>query len=79
MLLAEALRLDVDVLCWGGGAFDAFEYGGRFFVRPGSATGCGGWEGEGEGGTPSFCLMDVSARGFFGGGGWGGDGANMWI
>jgi len=64
VLLAEARRLDVDVLCWGGtGRFDAYEYGGRFFVNPGSATGAAGmgwgWEG-GEEGTPSFCLMDVS-------------------
>ncbi len=65
-LLAEAIRLGVDVLCYGGGAagmsgggFDAFEYGGRFFVNPGSATGTGGVVG-GEEGVPSFCLMDVS-------------------
>ena len=66
-LLAEAIRLGVDVLCYGGGAagasgggeFDAFEYGGRFFVNPGSATGTGGIVG-GEEGVPSFCLMDVS-------------------
>lgn len=67
-MLAEALRLGVDVLCFGGGAgggggnggFDAFEYGGRFFVNPGSATGTGGDIGTGkEDGVPSFCLMDV--------------------
>ena len=58
-LLAEAIRLGVDVLCFGGGQFDAFEYGGRFFVNPGSATGTGGVPG-GEEGIPSFCLMDVS-------------------
>jgi vacuolar protein sorting-associated protein 29 len=53
-LLAEARRLDVDVLCWGGtGRFDAYEYGERFFVNPGSGTGVGG-------GEASFCLMDVS-------------------
>lgn len=53
-LLAEARRLDVDVLCWGGtGRFDAYEYGDRFFVNPGSGTGVGS-------GEPSFCLMDVS-------------------
>ncbi|OBT43837.1 hypothetical protein VF21_04817 [Pseudogymnoascus sp. 05NY08] len=52
-LLAEARRLDVDVLCWGGtGRFDAYEYGERFFVNPGSGTGVGG-------GEASFCLMDV--------------------
>lgn len=66
-LLAEAIRLGVDVLCYGGGAapdagFDAFEYGGRFFVNPGSATGTGGIIG-GKEGVPSFCLMDVSIGG----------------
>ncbi|KAF3358363.1 Xanthine phosphoribosyltransferase 1 [Verticillium dahliae VDG1] len=47
LLLAEANKLDVDVLCWGGThRFDAFEYMDKFFVNPGSATG-------------AFCLMDV--------------------
>ncbi|KAH8197279.1 hypothetical protein TruAng_008562 [Truncatella angustata] len=70
VLLAEANRLDVDVLCWGGThRFDAFEYMDKFFVNPGSATGAytTGWlGGSGEGGkgeeeeiSPSFCLMDV--------------------
>ncbi|KAG6026170.1 hypothetical protein E4U41_001328, partial [Claviceps citrina] len=67
LLLAEANRLDVDVLCWGGThKFDAFEYMDKFFVNPGSATGAylnswGGGDGEGKGQdpTPSFCLMDV--------------------
>ncbi|KAG6111510.1 hypothetical protein E4U13_004813 [Claviceps humidiphila] len=61
LLLAEANRLDVDVLCWGGThKFDAFEYMDKFFVNPGSATGAylNSW-GEGEDPTPSFCLMDV--------------------
>ncbi|KAG5944843.1 hypothetical protein E4U59_006781 [Claviceps monticola] len=61
LLLAEANRLDVDVLCWGGmHKFDAFEYMDKFFVNPGSATGAylNSW-GEGEDPTPSFCLMDV--------------------
>lgn len=68
VLLAEANRLDVDVLCWGGThRFDAFEYMDKFFVNPGSATGAytTGWLG-GKAGTseeeeinPSFCLMDV--------------------
>ncbi|KAJ4306867.1 Vacuolar protein sorting-associated protein 29 [Collariella sp. IMI 366227] len=41
VLLAEAHRLDVDVLCWSGGAhrFECFEYMDKFFVNPGSATG----------------------------------------
>ncbi|RDA87210.1 hypothetical protein CP532_2538 [Ophiocordyceps camponoti-leonardi (nom. inval.)] len=63
LLLAEANRLDVDVLCWGGThRFDAFEYMDKFFVNPGSATGayCNGWDlKDGESPTPSFCLMDV--------------------
>lgn len=63
LLLAEANKLDVDVLCWGGThRFDAFEYGDKFFVNPGSATGAfaTGWQQEGEEVVPSFCLMDVS-------------------
>lgn len=63
LLLAEANKLDVDVLCWGGThRFDAYEYEGKFFVNPGSATGAmtTGWTLEGEEMVPSFCLMDVS-------------------
>jgi hypothetical protein len=62
LLLAEANKLDVDVLCWGGThRFDAFEYMDKFFVNPGSATGAftTGWSKEGEEPVPSFCLMDV--------------------
>jgi vacuolar protein sorting-associated protein 29 len=66
VLLAEANRLDVDVLCWGGThRFDAFEYMDKFFVNPGSATGAytTGWLGSSKDGdeeiSPSFCLMDV--------------------
>jgi vacuolar protein sorting-associated protein 29 len=66
LLLAEANKLDVDVLCWGGGThrFDAFEYMDKFFVNPGSATGAFavGWGKDGEEPVPSFCLMDVSTR-----------------
>lgn len=65
LLLAEANRLDVDVLCWGGThRFDAFEYQDKFFVNPGSATGAVdlGVGLEGEDPTPSFCLMDVGLR-----------------
>ena len=67
LMMAEANKLDVDVLCWGGThRFDAYEYENKFFVNPGSATGaftCG-WvaEGEEEGTVPSFCLMDVSLK-----------------
>lgn len=64
LLLAEAHRLDVDVLCWAGThRFDAYELEGKFFVNPGSATGAmtTGWLAEGETEmVPSFCLMDVS-------------------
>lgn len=63
LLLAEANKLDVDVLCWGGThRFDAFEYGDKFFVNPGSATGafCTGWREDGGEEIPSFCLMEVS-------------------
>jgi vacuolar protein sorting-associated protein 29 len=63
LLLAEANKLDVDVLCWGGThRFDAYEYGDKFFVNPGSATGAmtTGWVADGEEIVPSFCLMDVS-------------------
>lgn len=67
LLLAEANKLDVDVLCWGGThRFECFEYMDKFFVNPGSATGAfsTGWgTAEGEEGevVPSFCLMDVCA------------------
>ncbi|KAL2170886.1 hypothetical protein VTG60DRAFT_4290 [Thermothelomyces hinnuleus] len=69
VLLAEANRLDVDVLCWSGGThrFECFEYMDKFFVNPGSATGAmttnwaSGDDGTGqeEAVVPSFCLMDV--------------------
>ncbi|KAL2155346.1 hypothetical protein VTH82DRAFT_87 [Thermothelomyces myriococcoides] len=67
ILLAEANRLDVDVLCWSGGThrFECFEYMDKFFVNPGSATGAmtTNWAGTGqeeeEAVVPSFCLMDV--------------------
>ena len=64
LLLAEAHKLDVDVLCYAGThRFDAFEYMDKFFVNPGSATGAPttGWlASENEEMVPSFCLMDVS-------------------
>lgn len=63
LMLAEANKLDVDVLCYGGThRFDAFEYENKFFVNPGSVTGAfsTGWVEEGEEMVPSFCLMDVS-------------------
>jgi vacuolar protein sorting-associated protein 29 len=63
LLLAEANRLDVDVLCWGGThKFECFEYMDKFFVNPGSATGAfsTNWAAEDDEVVPSFCLMDVS-------------------
>jgi vacuolar protein sorting-associated protein 29 len=62
ILLAEANKLDVDVLCWGGThKFECFEYMDKFFINPGSATGAftTDWAGSEEV-VPSFCLMDVS-------------------
>lgn len=62
LLLAEANKLDVDVLCWGGThKFECFEYMDKFFVNPGTATGAfsTSWAKEGEEAVPSFCLMDV--------------------
>ncbi|KAK3387070.1 vacuolar protein sorting-associated protein 29 [Podospora didyma] len=62
LLLAEANKLDVDVLCWGGThKFECFEYMDKFFVNPGSATGAftTGWMPDDEEVVPSFCLMDV--------------------
>ncbi|WVR07074.1 hypothetical protein IAU60_004113 [Kwoniella sp. DSM 27419] len=59
MLAALARQMDVDVLLSGGThRFEAFEFEGRFFVNPGSATGAwsGLWNGEA---TPSFALMDI--------------------
>jgi vacuolar protein sorting-associated protein 29 len=87
VLLAEANRLDVDVLCWSGGThrFECFEYMDKFFVNPGSATGAltADWAapvgGEGAVGeaveevVPSFCLMDVSLPLLFLGDGAGGE------
>lgn len=66
LMMAEANKLDVDVLCWGGThRFDAYEYENKFFVNPGSATGAmtTGWMAEGEEIVPSFCLMDVQGLG----------------
>ncbi|UOH79170.1 hypothetical protein LQV05_000160 [Cryptococcus neoformans] len=59
MLAALARQMDVDVLISGGThRFESFEFEGRFFVNPGSATGAWSslWNGEV---TPSFALMDI--------------------
>lgn len=77
-LAGAARQMDVDVLISGGThLFSAYEYEGRFFVNPGSATGAyihsqpdnggagGGVPGFGEDGmspTPSFVLMDVQGN-----------------
>ncbi|KAI1006451.1 hypothetical protein K3495_g1770 [Podosphaera aphanis] len=67
LLLAEANKLDVDVLCWGGThCFDAYEMENKFFVNPGSATGAfsTGWLPEdAPEPVPSFCLMDIQGIG----------------
>ncbi|KAK3989862.1 Metallo-dependent phosphatase-like protein [Cladorrhinum sp. PSN332] len=62
LLLAEANKLDVDVLCWGGThKFECFEYMDKFFINPGTATGAFStdWVAENDEVVPSFCLMDV--------------------
>ncbi|KAK5171399.1 Vacuolar protein sorting-associated protein 29 [Saxophila tyrrhenica] len=76
-LLIAARQMDVDVLCWGGTCrFEAYEMEGKFFVNPGSATGAVSWidegfvggsgdegtDGDEEGNTPSFVLMDVQGE-----------------
>lgn len=59
VLSAYARQMDVDVLVSGHThTFQAIEYGGRFFVNPGSATGA--WTGLHDSDpTPSFALMDI--------------------
>lgn len=59
VLSALARQMDVDVLVSGHThTFQAIEYGGRFFVNPGSATGA--WTGlHNSDPTPSFALMDI--------------------
>ncbi|KAJ3089512.1 Vacuolar protein sorting-associated protein 29 [Quaeritorhiza haematococci] len=56
-----ARKMDVDVLVSGHThRFEAYEYEGRFFVNPGSATGAFSTLTAGTGeSTPSFVLMDV--------------------
>ncbi|KAF9225756.1 Metallo-dependent phosphatase [Gyrodon lividus] len=58
-LSALARQMDVDVLISGHThTFQAIEYGGRFFVNPGSATGA--WTGlRNSDPVPSFALMDI--------------------
>lgn len=60
-LAAISRRMDVDILISGGThRFEAYEYDGRFYVNPGSATGAWSslWKGQA---IPSFALMDVQA------------------
>jgi len=67
LLLAEANKLDVDVLCWGGThKFECFEYMDKFFINPGTATGAFStdWVAENDEVVPSFCLMDVCSPQF---------------
>mgnify|MGYP002718889561 CR=1 FL=1 len=67
--LCSVIAMALDLTC----RFEAFEFEGRFFVNPGSATGAwsGLWNGSALGAclsvekltcseaTPSFALMDV--------------------
>ncbi|TVY37449.1 Vacuolar protein sorting-associated protein [Lachnellula occidentalis] len=55
LMLAEANKMDVDVLCWGGThRFDAFEYENKFFCESGKCDRGvynrvdGGWGGDGS-------------------------------
>ncbi|EMR09123.1 hypothetical protein PNEG_02466 [Pneumocystis murina B123] len=55
-----ARQMDVDVLVWGGThRFEAYEWDGKLFVNPGSATGAlyTGWETEEP--IPTFVLMSL--------------------
>ncbi len=59
-LSSVARRLNADVLISGcTHKFEAFEYFGRFFVNPGSATGAPLPDEFASEITPSFVLMDV--------------------
>ncbi|RKP03226.1 hypothetical protein CXG81DRAFT_3104, partial [Caulochytrium protostelioides] len=68
-LAMAARRMDVDVLVFGHThRFEAYEYEGRFFVNPGSATGAlGGEDPDGDlaavSNTPSFVLLDIAESG----------------
>lgn len=39
--------------------FSAYEHAGRYFINPGSATGCYSSEDQGEEGMASFVLLDI--------------------
>ena len=61
-LLIAAREMDVDVFISGSThRFEAYEYEGRFFINPGSATGAfsPGWWAPDEEPIPSFVLMDI--------------------
>ncbi|KAJ1978714.1 Vacuolar protein sorting-associated protein 29 [Dimargaris xerosporica] len=61
-LAIVARQMDVDILITGHThRFEAFEYDGKFFVNPGSATGAYGAANipPTTAATPSFVLMDI--------------------
>ncbi|KAL1925627.1 uncharacterized protein VTP21DRAFT_510 [Calcarisporiella thermophila] len=57
-LSIAARQMDVDILLSGHThRFEAFEYEGKFFINPGSATGA--YSALGGETTPSFVLLDI--------------------
>lgn len=64
-LLIAARQLDVDVFVSGSShQFEAYEYEGKFFINPGSATGSLSpqWSDAEIAPIPSFVLMDVQEK-----------------
>jgi len=58
MLALHARQMDADILISGNThVLESFEYDGKFFINPGSATGA--FKGDLKQATPSFVLMDV--------------------
>ncbi|GAA5808825.1 Vacuolar protein sorting-associated protein 29 [Mucor flavus] len=58
-----ARQMEVDVLLSGHThKFEAYEYNGRFFINPGSATGAYSSIPEATDPIPSFVLMDVQGN-----------------
>jgi vacuolar protein sorting-associated protein 29 len=58
-LAAMARQFNVDILVSGAtGAVDCYEYEGRLYINPGSATGAGHAPGQPRS-NPSFVLLDV--------------------
>ncbi|KAI8090184.1 vacuolar sorting protein vps29 [Gilbertella persicaria] len=58
-----ARQMEVDVLLSGHThKFEAYEYNGRFFINPGSATGAYSSIPEANDPIPSFVLMDIQGN-----------------